>query len=110
MKKLVSLYWQIRIVLLALRWIPNLHLGDQVKYQGRVWTLHQGVRSPVWSLANGDEVVEVHESEFSKVRSLSNYLGTFRRGYSFYRTCWFDIWVHEGIKPWMRQCRIWGRA
>jgi hypothetical protein len=112
MKKLISIYWQIRIVLFALRWMPGLNLGDHVMYQGRTWYLAQGVCRPRWTLRALDrsEDVEVNESEFQKVRSLSNYWRSFKFGHSFYMAYWHDIWVHKGIQTWMRSCRIWGGA
>ena len=104
-------YWWLFIVRLSLRWIPRFNIGDKVWYRGEQWSLYQGVYHPKWHLCRGEERVEfVHESEFRKVRSLENYIGSFRSGYRFYMTAWFKIWVNEGIKSWMRGCNIWARG
>lgn len=104
-----SVYWRARIVHLSLRWVFKFNLGDRVIYQGRVWTLIQGVRAPVWKLICGDEVAQAKEEDFRKVRSLRSYWGSFESGYRFYMGYWYDIWMRSGIKPWMRECKIWGR-
>lgn len=115
MNLLKAIYWRLRIVHLATRWIFNYNLGDLVLYQGREWSLIQGVMAPTWSLIRGDfdgddfERVDAHESEFRKVRTLANYVGSFRKGYRFYMQSWYSIWMHSGIEPWMRGCNIWAR-
>lgn len=109
MNILKAIYWRARILHLAARWLFIYNLGDRVLYQGREWTLIQGVCSPTWSLVRGDERVDAHESEFRKVRSLANYWHSFRSGYRFYMTSWYSIWMHSGIEPWMRGCNIWAR-
>jgi len=104
-------YWKIRIILLAFRWMPRFNLGALVWYQGKQWMLIQGVCAPIWELADlkTGERISVAETKMEKVRSLRNWLGSFKRGYDFYMSSWFDIWVHKGIQPWMRGCRIWAR-
>lgn len=103
-------FWWAYIVRLSLRWIPGLNLGDVVVYKGKRYTLNQGVCRPLWDMGligGGEYLTHIHETEFRKERSLRNYMGSFRSGYCFYMTCWFSIWVNEGIKPWMRRCNIW---
>jgi len=100
MNFLRGVYWRLRIVWMSLRWIPRPNLRDRVIYDGREWTLTQGVKSPIWTLRRGDysafpsdaESAFVHENDFEKVRSLANYLGSFRSGYRFYMGYWFAIW------------------
>ena len=67
----------------------------------------QGVRAPIWRMVDGNDSVEAHERDFRKVRSPSNYWSSFQSGYRFYRQNWLDIWMREGIKPWMLGCNIW---
>ena len=91
--------WWIFCVWLGVKWMPRLNLGDEVVYQGRIWMLRQGVRSPVWTLTrkavNGEWVaMEAHERDFRKRRTLRNYWGSFRSGYRFFRMNWYGIWVH----------------
>lgn len=111
MNWLKAIYWRARIAWLALQWAAQPNLGDEVVYQGRVWWLSQGVRSPIWTLRtnNNTEEAEVHERDFRKVRTLANYWGSVRSGYRFYMTSWYRIWMNEGITPWMRACSIWPR-
>jgi hypothetical protein len=110
-----KVYYWLLIVRLSLRWIGKPNLGDDVLYQGERWTLIQGLRDPIWTLirttGTGIEeyrhVAEVHRDEFRKVAGIHAAWRSFRSGYRFYMQNWFDIWVREGIKPWMRGCSIW---
>lgn len=104
-----KLYWKIYIWVLALRWIPTINIGDQVKYCGKIFTVINGVRAPTWKILREDECVEVREHLFQKVRTLENYWGSYKSGVRFYMTNWYGIWVRQGIKPWMRGCNIWKR-
>jgi hypothetical protein len=112
-KAILGLYWRVRILFFALRWVTSLNLGDRVvTADGKEWVLAQGVCKPYWDLdpfPAGGKRAHLHESEFRKVRSLSNYLGSFRYGWWFYMTSWHAIWVNQGIKPWMRALPIWGK-
>ena len=104
------IYWRLRVVLLALRWLNKYNLGDHVWYEGRQWMLIQGRCAPRWDLSRRGVIAPyVHEQDFRKVRSLGNYWHSFISGYRFYMQSWFHIWVRGGIQPWMRECNIWGR-
>lgn len=107
MEGLTAIYWRLYIVRLALRWVSRINVGDQVSYLGLHWTLIQGVSDPVWSLICDDTRVDVHRDEFTKVRSLKNWINSFRSGYRFYMQNWYSIWMREGIEPWMLGCNIW---
>jgi hypothetical protein len=102
-----AIYWRLFIIRLALRWISKPNLGDEVIYQGRRWTLIQGVCDPVWSLFSGDERIDVHRDQFRKVPGIRSAWQSFRSGYRFYMTSWYGIWKREGVQPWMRGCHIW---
>ncbi len=96
MKRVRRFYWRVRIAWLALCWVPRFNLGDRVLCGGREWVLSQGRNAPTWTLRNPDrrvESFEAHEEEFTKVRSVSNYVGSFRSGWRFYMAYWFAIWV-----------------
>lgn len=105
-------YWLL-IVYLSSRWMFRINLGDSVTYRGKVWVVSNGVCSPgFWSLVikESHEYVEYADGkEVRKVWSLKNVIGSFRSGYRFYMTSWFDIWVKNGIEPWMRKCNIWAK-
>lgn len=110
MKLLRSIYYRLLIVRLALRWVRKLNPGDIVIHEGRRWTLIQGKCAPLWDLHDGDDYKPmVHERDFRKVGGVRAAWRSFRSGYDFYMRSWHDIWVNEGIKPWMRGCNIWGR-
>lgn len=107
------IYYFLLVVRLSLRWINKLNLSDEVEYDGKRWFLNQGVRDPVWVLIRGKyqdgtfERVEVHSKDFRKVNTLRAKWRSFRAGYRFYMTSWYDIWCREGILPWMCSCPIW---
>jgi hypothetical protein len=113
-----GIYWWLRVVWLALRWIPQVNLGDLVYYKGREWSVCNGVYPNSWRLQDGQEIPEdskqqgdssgwVPRSECKKVWTVSNVTHSFWSGYSFYMVNWYDIWVRTGIKDWMRDCSIW---
>lgn len=103
------IYYWLLIVWLALRWVRRLNLGDVVVHEGSRWTLIQGVCAPFWDLYDGTtRKPRVHEREFRKVGGVRAAWRSFRSGYRFYMRSWFDIWVRQGIQPWMRDCDIWG--
>lgn len=103
-----TLYYWLLVVRLALRWTRQFNLGDEVVYHGERWILNQGVRDPLWSLCHADgRYIEVHRENFRKASGLRSLWRSFQSGYRFYMRSWFDIWVREGIKPWMRGCSIW---
>lgn len=106
-----ALYWRARIFFLALRWVRQTNLGDQVWYEGKKYYIHNGCRDKSWrlyKLKNGNDGW-VLRSECKKVKSFRNYYHSFQYGWSFYMTNWYSIWMREGIKPWMRGCNIWPR-
>lgn len=106
---MIKLYWKIRIFFLALRWISQVNLGDEVWYKGKKHTVCNGVRCNSWrldKLDNGDDGW-VPRKDCKKVFSFRNLNHSFSSGYRFYMTSWFDIWCNTGIKDWMRKCNIW---
>lgn len=103
-----ALYWRLFIIRLALRWIAQFNIGDEVIWRGQRWRLSQGVSNPYWNLArDGGYAEHVHRSEFRKPRTPRAAWRSFRSGYRFYMQNWYAIWRREGITPWMRGCRIW---
>ena len=105
---ITKLYWKIRILWMALRWIPQTNLGDEIIYQGKKYTIINGVRPESWRIdLNNDDGGWVKRKDCKKVLSISNIKHSFYSGYNFYMTSWFDIWCREGIKDWMRGCNIW---
>jgi hypothetical protein len=104
------LYWWLYVVRLSFRWVPRLNLGRKVWYEGEKWMLIQGVCAPSWDLMRGKVRKDfVHEREFRAVQNPVEWWRAFRSGYRFYMAYWYDIWVNEGIEPWMFRCNIWAR-
>lgn len=104
-----KLLWKLRIVWLSLRWIPQINLGDEVYYQGNKYKVCNGVRDGMWRLGDLDNGRDgwVKRADCRKVWTLANIRASYRYGYNFYMTSWYDIWCREGIKEWMRGCNIW---
>jgi len=96
------LYWRIRIVWLALRWIPKPCLGDEVWHDNRRWTLRQGVCDPIWELCRpaqnneGLVTVKADRRNFRKIKTPRNLWRSFMSGYRFYMGYWYEIWVMDG--------------
>lgn len=103
-----SMKWKLFIIWLSFKWVFRVNLGDEVLYRGKKYIVHNGVRYGKWRLS--DELPDdgwVNRSECRKVWTLKNMRRSFRAGYRFYMTSWYDIWKREGIKPWMKNCNIW---
>lgn len=102
--------YRLLIIWLSLKWVFKINIGDKVKYNGKIYVVSNGVRHNCWrldGLDNGDSGW-VKRSSCKKVKSLVNFIGSFKSGYNFYMTSWFNIWQREGIQDWMRSLKIWG--
>lgn len=106
---ITKIYWKIRIFFLALRWIPQVNLGDKVWYKGKKYTVCNGVRCESWRLGDLDNSDSgwVKRKDCKKVKTFKNIKTSFYSGYRFYMTSWYKIWCRNGIEPWMKGCRIW---
>ena len=105
-----KIYFWLYILYLSALWMRQVNLGNSVEYKGKVYIVLNGASQNHWRIIDSDgRDMWVPRDECSKVKSLSNYIHSFRFGYSFYMTSWYSIWVREGIKPWMKNCSIWPR-
>ena len=55
---MIKIYWKFRIFLMAVRWIFQVNLDDQVFYNNRCYVVCNGVRKNSWQLNgldNGDD-------------------------------------------------------
>ena len=110
MKYIKRIYWWLFVIRLSLRWIPRLNLGRRVWWRGENWMLIQGVCEPLWDLCRGGEVQKyIPESEFRAVQNPVEWWWAFKSGYRFFMTCWYRIWLEQGVEPWMRGCKIWSK-
>lgn len=101
--------YKIFIMWLSFKWVFKVNLGDQVWYKGRKYIVANGVRHGSWRLGgldNGDDGW-IKRDDCKKVLTFSNLKRSYRSGYSFYMTSWYDIWKREGIKDWMKALNIW---
>lgn len=90
-----ALLVELRIVVLSVKAIFNLNLGDIVRHNGKRYVLSQGVSKPSWNIGEvgGGEYLEyIHEDDFRKERTLSNAVHSFRFMHRFYCGYWRDIW------------------
>ncbi len=97
------------IIHLCIRWMFRVNLGDKVIYKGQEYVVANGVRSNSWRLHGLNNGVSgwVSRDDCCKVKTLPNYINSFKSGYRFYVGYWYDIWVRVGVKQWMKDCRIW---
>lgn len=107
----IRIYYWLMIVVLSLKWVPKINLGDIIIYQGKRYFVANGVCAPSWDiqLVGGFERLLIHQSKFKKECTLKNFMGSFKSGYRFYMTSWYSIWCHSGIEPWMKACNIWAK-
>jgi len=112
MSKIKEIKWWFFIVYLSIKWIFRINCLNKVQYEGKIYSTNSGTYTPYgmkWSLIGLGVDNLIDEKELKKVWTIKNMIGSFRSGYKFYMTCWFKLWVYEGIQDWMRECRIWGR-
>jgi len=109
MTTIKKIYWWVYVVFLSFKWCFRVNLGDTVFYKNKKYIVANGVRSNSWrlsGLSNGDSGW-VKRSDCRKVLTFSNMKKSFKSGYFFYMTSWYDIWCRNGIEPWMKSCKIW---
>lgn len=107
--RLRKIWYRLYIRRLAFRWLWKVNLGDGVRYRGDQWIVANGVNPGSWTLQNQDGRVEAPRNEVRKIWTVRNMIGSWRSAINFYESYWLDTWVHSGIQPWMRSCKIWGR-
>lgn len=100
------LYFRMYIRWLALQWVRRINVGDAVWHNGRIRVVSNGAHDGFWTLTDPWEEF-IPRSECRKVVSFQNFLWGYRSGVQFYTTAWLDIWVRDGIQPWVRALRIW---
>lgn len=100
--------YRVYIRWLALRWMFQFNLGDEVWHEGRKRRINNWAGSPRMTLLNPYQQ-NVPREECRKVISLRNLWGSYRSGVRFYTTSWLEIWVRNGIEPWVRALPIWPR-
>ena len=112
MQGILHLYYWLKIVWLSAKCMFRINLGDKVTLLSDNWpqtyTVINGVCSGTWKVTDGiEDAFEVKREQCRKIITIQNYIGSFRFRYSFYMSCWFDIWCRNGIEPWVKKCNIW---
>lgn len=105
---LTRLKYQLYIYWIALGWISQINLGDEVWHKGRKRSVVNWAGQPAMTLSDPYEQ-HVPATEIRKVRSLANAWQSYRSGVRFYTNSWLGIWVSKGIEPWVRALPIWPR-
>ena len=96
MTHIKSLVLKCRYIWLGIKSITQLNLGDRVIYQGRVYSLYQGIYNPKWHLSDVEthECLQfVHKNYFKKEISLRNVIWDIKHMYRFYMDYWHDIFM-----------------
>lgn len=99
-------YYKLYIRWLALQWVAQINIGDEVIHNGVVRRVNNGASECSWTLTNPYQKY-VPRDEVTKLWTLANMRRSYRSGVSFYTGYWLDIWVTAGIEPWVRACSIW---
>jgi len=103
-----TIYYWVLIVLLSIKKIFKINLSDKIWYDGKIYVIWDGTRPGHWKLKNYNvNNGWVKRKYCKKVKTIHNFLNSFKFGYKFYMGYWFDIWRKGGIKSWMRKCKIW---
>jgi len=101
-----SIGYRVYIRWLALAWIGQINIGDEVWHQGRRRFVSNWAGQPTMTLTDPYEEY-VPAAEIRKVLSAKNALHSYRSGIHFYTTNWLEIWINNGIEPWVRALPIW---
>lgn len=109
MRYIKQLYYWLFIVWWSAKKMFRVNLSSNVVYRGKEYIVVNGVPHDSWRLVGleNDENGYVRRVECKKVNTISNHIKSFKFNYNFYMLAWYDIWVHNGIRLWMRTCNIW---
>lgn len=108
MKILKKIKYFLLILFLCIKKSFKIGLGDEIIYNNKRYLVVNGIYEDKWTISlNKNSLYNVPRKSCKKVKSVHNYLKSFKSHYSFYFSSWFDIWVRNGIKPWMKGCNIW---
>ena len=106
--KYLALRLKVKHMLISLKGVKEIHIGEHVKYKGEVLFVNNGVAYPYWDLVplecdeNGKrKSIRVHEDELKKVWiKYLKYSLLFH--YNFYMDNWYRIDLNDlknGKKP-----------
>ena len=108
-KQFRKLKYIVYIIYLASKWMFRLSLGDEVGYGGERFLLCNGTSSVTWSASSlkDGKRYDIPRDKVKKVWSIKGMIRSFKSGYHFYMTSWYQIWVQNGIEDWVKNCKIW---
>lgn len=90
-KRCARLFLWLYYVRLSLRYVHHIGLFDSVWYRGRKYNVINGAVSGRWTLNIDGKNVDVPRCECRKVKSISNYVHTFKTRYRWLMNSWWDI-------------------
>lgn len=103
--KWMQIYWL--TFKLAINQLNEIHLGDHVIHEDKVWSVSNGVSRPSWALVTGNpedgthEYKEyVHEDDFRVVRGIGTLCFRFSSTWNFYKNAWWRIWYNSPREEW----------
>lgn len=102
-----KIYLQIFIILLSIKRIYQINIGDYVHYKYGIYVVLNGSRYNSWQLFdlnNNDGWVK--RKDCRKVWTYENMMYSFTSGYHFYMNNWYDIWIYGNIREWFGY-KIW---
>ena len=109
-KMMRRIKYRIFILYMAFFWMFQINLGDKVLYRGRKYlcinsdSQNSYKLAPVLSASRASSLsVRALRSECAKIKSPANIFHGFKSGIRFYSNNWLDIWVRNGVEPW-----VWG--
>ena len=93
---LIKIIVRLTIIVLGIRHIFRLNIGDEVLWKGLTYTLVQGVYDPTWDLKRGElRYNHIYKDKFKKLVSFKNIIHDFKFAQDFYMGYWYDIWCRN---------------
>ena len=88
---------KLKIIWIAFKAMWHTQIGDIVYYKNKKYYISNGARINSWRLTNlqNNDNGWVLRNECKKVKTLKNYIQTFKRIYHFYRSYWLQIWLQN---------------
>ena len=104
-----KMYWNLYIRYLSTKRIFRITLGDTVICDGKEYEIQNGTICGVWETGTSidGERVLIKRDKCRKKYTLKGMYRSYISSLWFYKNNWLDIWMREGIKPWMKGCKIW---
>lgn len=97
-KMIFGIILKIKSIIRSLKNAHDVHLGDDVLYDGKLCFVNNGISYPIWDLCEKRikkdgtrNTYRVHENNFEKVRSLHNLKNGIVSLHRWYMNNWYNI-------------------